>query len=294
MASSLREFYAAYFEPLRLRSRTDRTKALYQTTLRNLARFLERQPRLRDLTDDTINRYLSWFRGLGRSPFSVNKERANVLALWRFACRKGFVANWPDVDMEVEPRRLPMAWLAHEVKALFAACQKEPGRLCNVPASLWWSGLLLVIWDSGERISAVAGLRWPAVDLRSGWVIVAAELRKGRRSDRGYRLAPDTVEVLRAIKKQCRDDRVFPWPFSPNYLWLKFDKILERAGLPTDRRSKFHRIRRSVASYYEAAGGDATSLLDHSERKVTIRHYIDQRICPQKQAADVLFRLGPG
>jgi integrase len=288
--TSLREFYATFFEPLRLRSRSQRTKDLYQTSLRNLAKFLERQPRLSDLSDDTINRYLAWFRALGRAPSSVNKERANVLAIWRFACRKHYVKDWPDVEMEIEPRRLPMAWLEHEVRALFAACTQEPGSICGVPAGLWWSCLLMVIWDSGERISAVAGLRWPAIDLRSGWVVVSAELRKGKRADRGYRLAPDTVAMLKSLRKHCRDDRVFPWPYTPNYLWLKFNVVLARAGLPTDRRSKFHRVRRSVASYFEAAGGDATQLLDHSDRRVTIRSYLDVRICGQKQAADVLFR----
>lgn len=287
---SVKEFYYTYFAPLCLRSRSERTKDLYQTTLRNLAKFLGRQARLSDLKDDTINRYLAWFRGLGRAAPSVNKERANVLAMWRFACRKGFVKLWPDVPAEVEPKRVPMAWLDHEVKALFASCDKEPGMLCGVPAKLWWRGLLLLIWDSGERIGAVTGLEWPAIDLKAGWVIVNAELRKGKRADRSYRLAADTCAVLKDIKAHNRQQKVFPWPYTPHYLWHKYEKILERAGLPTDRRSKFHRVRRSVASYYEKAGGDATQLLDHTDRKVTVKSYLDPRIIGQKQAADVLFR----
>lgn len=102
-------------------------------------------------------------------------------------------------------------------------------------------------------------------------------------------MAPDTIEALRAIRLP-KEPRIFPWPYTPNYLWNRFDGLLQRAGLPHDARSKFHRIRRSVASYFEAAGGDATNLLGHSDRKVTRKHYLDRRIVQEKQASDVLFR----
>jgi integrase len=58
------------------------------------------------------------------------------------------------------------------------------------------------------------------------------------------------------------------------------NKILERAGLPKDRRCKFHKIRKTTASYYEAAGGSAQRLLDHSSPAVT-RKYLDPRIVTQ-------------
>lgn len=74
-------------------------------------------------------------------------------------------------------------------------------------------------------------------------------------------------------------------------IWRKIGEVLERAGLPTDSKSKFHRIRRTVASYYEAAGGNATELLGHSSRKITEK-YLDRRIVARPQAIDRLWRLG--
>jgi integrase len=50
-------------------------------------------------------------------------------------------------------------------------------------------------------------------------------------------------------------------------------------------------MRRSVASHYEAAGGNATELLGHSSRSVTLA-YLDPRIVPQQHAVDLLFRPG--
>lgn len=62
-------------------------------------------------------------------------------------------------------------------------------------------------------------------------------------------------------------------------------------GLPDNRLYKFHAIRKSVASHYEAAGGNATELLGHTSRKIT-RAYLDPRIVRKKSAIDVLFRPG--
>lgn len=285
--ASIDEFYAVYYEPLKLRSRSDNTRRLYLTTLRTFQRFLGRVPLLMDLTDDQVNRYLTWFRKLPRAPASVNKERNNLLAIWRFAARKRFVDVWPDVDPEIEPKRVPQAWTEAQVFQLFAAIGQEPGWIAGIPAATWWKGLHLVGWDTGERIGAVTGVRWVDVDLTGRWVVCRAETRKGKREDRIYRLGEDTVAVLREMRRPY--ELVFEWPYCRSYIWEKYAVILRRAGLPADRWSKFHRLRRSVASHFEASGGDATALLGHSRRSITER-YLDPRICVKQQAADVLFR----
>ena len=66
---------------------------------------------------------------------------------------------------------------------------------------------------------------------------------------------------------------------------------MQRAGLPDTREYKFHAIRKSTASHYEAAGGNATELLGHSSRKVT-QGYLDPRIVRTKPAVELLFRPG--
>lgn len=281
------DFYRLHYEPLKLRSRSDNTRRLYATSLRSFGKFLARLPTLADLTDDCVNRYLAWFRRLPRAPASVNKERSNLLAIWRFAARKRYVDLWPDVEAEVEPDRVPQAWTDQQMFRLFAACGQETGVIASIPAGDWWRALHLVAWDSGERIGAVMGVRWPDVDLVGRWVLCRAETRKGKRADKLYRLAEDTATALRAIRRPF--ERVFEWPYHRSYLWYKYAAILRRAGLPADRRSKFHRLRRTVASNFEAAGGDATALLGHSRRSITER-YLDPRICQKQQAADLLYR----
>lgn len=286
---SLLSFYESLFSPLFLRARSPRTKQLYLTTIRNFTRFLDRVPTLDDFSDDIVSRYLSWFRALPRSPYSVNKERDNLLCMWRFAARKRIVEQFPDVKPDTEPQRIPQAWSKLEIIKLFRACKRAEGWIAGVPASGWWLALHHLAWDSGERITALISLTWDNVDLESGWVRMPAETRKGGLVDRQYRISADSIEALKAIENPRRS-AVFPWPYCKTYLWNRYKLLLKDSGLPNDRKSMFHRIRKSVASHYEAAGGNATTLLGHSSRKVT-EAYIDPRIVSQPQACEKLFRI---
>ncbi len=288
---SLSTFYDEWYEPLKLRSRRPRTRDLYRVTLAHFDDFLQRCARLSDFDDDTVSRYLAWFRKLPRAPASVNKERNNLLAIWRFACRKRLVDKWPDVDPEVEPERIPVAWTDTEIRQLFAAAAKFGGLVDVTPASLWWTALLFVLWDTGERIGAMLGIKWRDVDLESGYVLCRAEVRKGGKRDRLYRLEPDSIAAVRVIRKPWHNQNtnVFHWPFHDKYLWFRYGQLLKAANLPNDGRSKFHRVRRTVASYCEANGGNATELLDHSRRSVTLA-YLDPRIVKPHFATDYLFR----
>lgn len=289
VALTLSEFFSLHFQPLFLRGRSPRTVTLYESSIRTFSRYLGRSATVSDFNDDTVNRFLAWYGGNGRSPYTVNKERFNLLAMWRFAARKGFVEGWPDVKPETEPERVPVAWTEGEIRRLMAAIDQCCGWLAGIPSAAWWKALHLVAWDSAERISAMMGLQWSMIDLQGGWLHVPAELRKGKRKDRLFKLSDATVAALYAIRFPPRDD-VFPWPYCRTYLWTKYEPILKAAGLPVNRRSKFHRMRKSVASHYEAAGGDATKLLGHSARKVTLG-YLDPRIVKEKQASDILFRI---
>lgn len=145
---------------------------------------------------------------------------------------------------------------------------------------------MLVCYDSAERLSAVLSLRF--ADVHDGLVRFRAEGRKGHRRDVTRTISEVTAEAIAAIRNPLRD-LVFPWSMAVTTLYYQMDRILIRAGLPTDRRSKFHRIRRTAASYYEAAGGDAQVLLDHSSPVLKRKHYLDPRIAGD--ATDAASRL---
>lgn len=286
---SLRALFNDFYKPRKLRSAAKNTSLQYGFTIQRLQDFIGREPLLSDLDEDTLARFLTWRREGGVAAPTANKDRTQLLALAGFAAKRGIIVL-PDVEKEREPERIPVAWTADELDRLFKACSAQSGWIAGVPASLWWKGIHLVCWDSGERIGAIRQIRWDWIDMQTGWLIVRAESRKHKTRDKAFKLHPDTVAVLRAIFYPTRE-LVFPWPYFHSYLWIKYKGILEKAGLPCDRRSKFHRMRRSVASHAAAAGMDASILLDHSDRRVTEK-YIDPTIASKIQPSERLFRPG--
>lgn len=237
------------------------------------------------LTDANLSRHAGRRIAEGRSRATVNAEFCKLLALWRFAAKQRYVEKWPTVKAPRMPERAPLAWTQAELARVFAAVQLA-GPVGDVPGYRWWGALHACLWDTGERITAMLALEWSGVDLEGLSLLIPAEHRKGQTCDRVYRIAPDTAERL---DKLPRDRPPFHWPYCLGTLWGRYKRLLARAGLPDDRRSKFHRMRRSTASHYEAAGGNATELLGHSSRKVT-RLYLDPRVCGPPAAVDLLFR----
>jgi integrase len=266
----LRDFYAP------LTAISDRTLTLYSYTLRAWGELLGRPPETGDLEELNVARFLQW-RVRKWAPATAAKDRAQLHALWLFAAKRKMCETWPSIHRVNVPERIPEAWLTDEMQRLMAAAAAEPGRIGVFPAAAVWRALLLLSYDTGERISSMLGLR--CSDVRGLNVIFRAEQRKGKRRDIFREISQECADALAAVRRRP-DDFALPWDHHRTCVWRYLNKILERAGLPKDRRCKFHKIRKTTASYYEAAGGSAQRLLDHSSPAVT-RKYLDPRIVTQ-------------
>lgn len=284
---TLRDFFRRCYKPLRLRGRSKDGIRLHEITLNNFAKFLGREAQISDLEADTIVCFLAWLRERGRAAITANDNRNRLMALARFAVKKGQLKEEPEVQPEIEPERVPRAWLTTDLDALFSACIEQHGRIGSSPANVWWLSLHLVCLFSGERIRAVLSLRWDQLDLDGGYMMLTAEQRKGRLRDREWELPAEAIAALRHLKRTSTGELVFEKDFCLGTLYNRYAKLLKRAGLPTDRKSKFHRIRKSTASHSKAAGGDAQELMDHSSAKVT-KFYLDKRIVKPQSTVDLL------
>jgi integrase len=243
---------------------------------------------LDDLDELTVARYLT-HRVKERAIATAAKDRAQLRALHEFSARRKLCDHWPQYPPIRVPDRVPEAWFSGEMQRLLDAAGQEKTVLDGIPGGLWWRALLLLAYDTAERATALTSLRWRNV--RGSSVLFMAEDRKGRRRDILREIGEDTLAALEAIRgDRGPDDLVFPWPRTKTYLWRRLEIILERAGLPHGRRDKFHRIRRTTASYYEAAGGSAQRLLDHSD-PATTRKYIDPRIVRPQAAPELIPRV---
>lgn len=268
---------------------SDRTIRLYELTLSAYGRYLGHVPTTADLTQLEVAKFLA-ARLRERSAGTAAKDRAQLRALWGF-CWDHQVAgttSGPTVRRIVVPERTPECWLADEMRRLIAAGAAENGSVSGVPAGKFWRAALLTAYDTGERVTPILELKWD--DVRDGFVIFRAESRKNRRRDIDRAISPETAQAIAEIAEPKRQ-RVFAWDKTISTLYNTMDRILARAGLPANRWSKWHRIRKTTASYYEAAGGSAQRLLDHVSPAVT-RRYLDPRVVrPEHDAPSVLPRV---
>lgn len=274
----------------RLRGKSHSAVYQYGLNLRRLAACLGRVPLLSDLSDDTIADAMEWLvRTRKLSASSANKLRDNLCALWRFAVNRRLVdLPDPEIDELPEPVRIPIAWTMEQLRQLWEVCRSQRGLIGGVPARDWWIALHCVMWDTAERIGALVQVEWSDVDLGRGYITVRAEDRKGKRSDHLSKLHPDTISCLQMIRNPSRR-LVFPWTFHWSYLWTKYRRMRLAAGMPVDRDHSFHCMRKSAASWLEAAGGNAQLMLGHTTREMTLK-YLDPRIVSQRGPCDLLPR----
>jgi integrase len=287
---TLKEICEGYYYPNNPAIRSPKTIRQYSYALADFAEALGHTPTPLDLTDDSMSAMLNYLQRKGLAPKTINERAGRIVALWKWLYNRRHLDRWPQSQQLPVPRRTPIAWTRAELDILIAACGTQSGMVGDLPASWWWISLHYVLWDSGERISALLESRWDWVS--DDWLIIPAEVRKGQSEDRTYHLSPESTGWLETIRRPKRE-LIWPWPHAPSYLWISYRRLRERAGLASDRRSSFHRMRRSVASHFEAAGGNATELLGHSDRRLTQRSYLDPRFCKAPQATDRLFRLSP-
>lgn len=162
-----------------------------------------------------------------------------------------------------------------EWRGLVSAARETPGRIGVVDAAVWWPALIGLCWESAERIGAVLATAY--ADLIDSTLVMRAATRKGGRSDRVVHLTTETADAARAAHDPAHDVLLW-WPYSTPSIYDHWHRIARRAGLD-GRRAAFHQIRRSVATAYAAAGGNATALLDHADARTT-RAYLDRRYIP--------------
>ncbi len=270
-----------YF-PRQIRITAVSTRNHYRYSIRELSELLGRDPTIADLTDDNLAGIVQQMRSKGRAAETINGVTGRLRSLWTWLAKRRIVEQFPTLANVKEPRRVPKAWTREELGALLEAC-----RHCDDAA--WWVALHLVIWDTSERIGAVLSIRREWLNWQTGDLLIPAEHRKGQEQDMAYRLHHETLSVLRQIQG---GDLLFPHSCCIGTIYHRYKAIRKAAGLATDRKSAFHRMRRSVASHLHAGGFNATDALGHASAEVTRKSYLDPAIAGAVRPADVLFRPG--
>jgi len=220
-------------------------------------------------------------RGLlvGRTPATANSYTRPIMAMLRLAADEeyGLLDRPPKVRFLREPKRSPLALTVSEFAEVLATARRWPGTISDCPAPDWWDAVLFSAWETGLRFTALLSLR--SVDLLwdDAGLFCQAETQKDKEA-LWFPLQPTTLDAIRKVYDPARE-LLFPREVIPETVGEWFRKILDSSGIyaPKGCGMRFHRLRRSKASYTEVAGGDAQRALGHSSRSVTER-YLDARI----------------
>lgn len=283
---TLWHLFLTSYRPKKLRGGSADTTKQYRVQLNHFANYLGHEPTLADLDEDVVSACLEQ-HAKGRSAYTANKLYWCLMALWRHAAKKRLVEEFPTIPAMREPERIPQAWTTDDLAKLLRACRQERRRICDVPAADWWFALCMFCFTTGERVGAALAIRMVDLDLERAEVLIPAECRKGKTKDMLYRLRADAVEAL-AMIQEPRREKLFPLDCCKGTFYNRLKRILKRAGLPTDRKCKVQKLRRTFASYVEAAGGNATAALAHSNRSIAVKSYLDPRICGGRNPSDLL------
>lgn len=268
-----------------LRELKPHTIGLYGMLWGRFERFLGRPATVADLDDVVVARYLRWraetiaYAGRLPSIATVRKDRTMIAAVWTYAARKRWAAEFPELPRIRVPEKLPIgrAYTADDVSALIRAAKRRIGKVGGLPSKWWWPTLLYAAVCTGCRFTELTSLRWGQVDLERRRLLLLASTRKGATRDLERSITPQLAEML-AEHRRGPNDLVWPWDRRTRSQWASLRVLCESAGV---KYRGFHGLRRTAASFAALKGGRsaATALLDHYDPRLQ-RVYVDPLICP--------------
>lgn len=215
---------------------------------------------------------------------TVNSQLSRVKAVWRWLAQRNHLTTWPTLQRLKEPEPSCRAWNVEQLRAILNACERTPGEIAGIPACEWWRMWHLVQWECGERTGGMLSLRWEW--LTADGLDVPGEARKGNKPAY-YRLSRALLDELRAFAHPRRE-LIFPWPLSRASFWNHYTRLLIRGRLPSTRKDKPQKMRRTHLTWWLVGGGDPTSRAKHASAETTRRHYIDERLVKQLDPSEIL------
>ena len=285
-SQTLSDFLENFYLPSRIGCSQSHISHL-RRNIHRLNAFLGKEVTIGELKENDLCRFLMAMLEVN-GPVTVNKARGYFLALWRCAydndmCerppRLGLIRRAPE---EIDP---PEAWTVEELNKLFEAAGKSKGFICDIPAGQWWLSLLLSVYWTACRISAILGTPTSAYD---GAGILVRKQKNHR--PQYYPLSESCCKVIDATNPSGRE-LLWPWGQHKRTMWSKMRQIVVRAGIkqPKGSRQLFHRMRRSSLSMCAAIDpAIAQRQAGHADYATTLKHYIDPRISRGKSAVDIL------
>ena len=262
-------------------STSERTVKLYYYSLRKFSLWLGEPAQLHHLTNKTVGLYLrSLLTESELQPTTVDKERRQLVAIWRLAHTLGLTKLGPTIAPIKIPEKIPTALTVSELHQLTLTFDSLQGETGGIPNSKLVRASFAIQWQTSERIGAVLQLKFS--DIKENVITFRSETRKGGRKSRVKEIPWHVVDLINAIDKPRRK-KIFPIePSNKTKIQLLYSKLFERAGIERPKGKSTHLLRSSHATHLDIAGGDATKSLGQANRKTTEASYLDPRLKADK------------
>ena len=264
-------------------------------TLRALHKFAGRDIYLAEQSDKLASDFFRSLLDRGLSRATVNRYRRTWFAVWRYAFDRGLVKRLPRVKRLKEIHNPPDSWELSELRRLIDAALefRKTDLYGEVRCNLWWNAIFRIAYYTGLRRGSLLSICRADLYLKTALLYVPGENMKNRQGQM-FQLGADAIAAVENIWLPQRL-LLFPSQHHTGTLSKHFAQIMVAAGLPPGRRkglSKFHKLRRTVATQIAARAGcaAASSLLGHSSGYVTAR-YIDATKLPGHDVTAILPNL---
>ena len=207
------------------------------------------------------------------SAATVNKDRRDLLCLWRHAADNGLCAMPPRIPKCPEPINEPHTFTTSELTRIIGATKR-------MPDPTWWRSVVLFLYDSGARISASLAVKVGDVDFVARTVRLMSDNAKTLRWQTAT-LSDDAVESMKAqaIGRDASEP-LWPWRRNRRQLFPWFRRLVTLAGVRLPRGKCFHSLRRTHGTAVCEMFGleTASQSLGHTNTQTTKRYVAFNRL----------------
>ncbi len=244
----------------------------YSRHLRRTAEML-RSCGLTSVADVCPQRINRWLDGLDCSKQTVSNYRRQACTIVRAALGSDSAYCIDRIRRVKAPVPPPVAWTKEEMSRLLHHARNLPGTLMSgCPAALFFTGWVLVSYESGLRFSDALHLR--SNQIRDGR-LYAIQSKTGDPLVRV--LSHDCAKVLTELSVRSKDGTLFKWALSARWLRIRWGRLVKEAGLTGTCKW----LRRTGATWVEATQpGMASRFLGHRSPELAMKHYCDRTLLP--------------